>query len=164
MPAELSVQPFPGSGPAAALQPPRAGDTAGYYEGLERNVFCLQLCRSCARVRYPLAPACPYCACPEHSWAELDGRGTVHSWVRYHRAFAPAFEALVPYVVLSVQLDAGPRMFGRLASGGEAPTGTPVEMILERWEDGGRVPAFVVSRSAGTEPRPRHSESAVARR
>ena len=149
MPPEPLIANFPGSGPAAALLPPVEADTAPYYEALGRGALALQHCEACGRARCPVAPACPYCGAAEHSWAEIDGRGAVHSWVRYHRAFLPAFESLVPYVVVSVELEAGPRMFGRLASAADPWIGMPVQAIVERWEDGGCVPAFFADPDGG---------------
>jgi uncharacterized OB-fold protein len=71
----------------------------------------------------------------------------VHSWIRYRRSYLPEFEALVPYVVLSVTLAEGPRIFGRLvdADRGRPPdpyAGMPVEVVFERWPDDGVMYAF----------------------
>jgi uncharacterized OB-fold protein len=71
----------------------------------------------------------------------------VHSWIRYHRTYLPQFEPLLPYVVLCVTLVEGPRIFGRLVDadrGGPDPSpGMPVEVVFERWPDGGVVHAFM---------------------
>jgi len=40
--------------------------------------------------------------------------GSVYSWVTVRRAFQPAFEADVPYTIVTVDLDGGGRMVGRL--------------------------------------------------
>jgi uncharacterized OB-fold protein len=144
MPAELEILAFPGHGPAAPLLPAPTADTEPFHAGLREGHLALQRCERCERARYPLAPVCPYCNAAEHRWEQLDGRGSVHSWVRYHRAFHAAFAPLLPYVVVSVELAAGPRMFGRLVGDGEPSLGMPAQMIVERWEDGGCVPAFLV--------------------
>lgn len=142
MPAELRIKPFPGVGPGASLLPRLAADTEPFHRGLGEGRLILQSCERCERTRYPLAPVCPHCAAAEHRWLRFDGLGRVHSWVRYRRAFHSAFASLVPYVVVSVELDAGPRMFGRLL--GEAPPrlGSRLQMLVERWEDGSCAPAF----------------------
>ena len=49
----------------------------------------------------------------------------------------------MPYSVLTVQLDAGPRMFGRFASEIEPTIGMRVTAIGERWPDGRVLPAFI---------------------
>ena len=64
----------------------------------------------------------------------MGGRGTIFSWVRYHTAFIRELEAIVPYVVLSVTLDDGPRVYGRLTGReGELRIGAHVQLVLERW-------------------------------
>lgn len=148
MPAELETRPFPGPGAAAPLLPAPAADTAPFQAGLREGRLVLQRCERCERVRYPLLPACPHCGAAEHRWERFDGRGAVHSWARYHRAFHAAFAPLVPYFVVSVELEAGPRMFGRLLGDAEPSLGMPARMIVERWEDGGCVPAFLVGDEA----------------
>lgn len=144
MPPELlETRSFPGPEPVTPLLPAPAADTAQFQAGLREGRLLLQRCQSCRRARYPVAPACPYCGAAEHGWEQFDGRGAVHSWVRYQRAFHAAFAALVPYVVVSVELEAGPRMFGRQLGGAEPELGMRARMIVERWQDGGCVPAFL---------------------
>jgi uncharacterized protein len=142
MPAELRTESFPGVGPGAPLLPPLAADTKPFHRGLGEGRLILQSCEHCGRARYPLAPVCPYCGAVGHSWVPVEGRGTLHSWVRYRRAFHPAFAPLVPYVVVSVELEAGPRMFGRLVGEDSPRLGSQMKMLVERWEDGGCAPAF----------------------
>jgi uncharacterized OB-fold protein len=142
MPAELRTEPFPGVGPQAPLRAPFSADTQPFRQGLGEGRLMLQRCERCQRARYPPAPVCPHCAAADHRWLQFDGGGTVHSWVRYRRAFHPSFASLVPYFVVSVELDAGPRMFGRLLGDEEPQIGSPVQMLVERWEDGGCAPAF----------------------
>ena len=97
----------------------------------------------CARARFPVAPVCPHCGAGAHSWARLSGAGIVHSWVRYQRGYLPEFEPLMPYEVLCVSLQDGPRVFGRLLGGGEPPSvGMAVQAIVERFGGGDCVLAF----------------------
>ena len=77
------------------------------------------------------------------AWRALSGAGAVHSWVGYRRAYLPEFEPLMPYDVLCVSLDGGPRIFGRLVGGGEVEIGMAVQAIVERFPGGECVPAFV---------------------
>jgi uncharacterized OB-fold protein len=128
----------------ADLLPDATADTAPFYGGLDDGRLMLQECTVCGRVRYPIAPVCPYCQADAHRWKTVDGRGTVHSWVRYHRCFVSAFEALVPYVVLTVQLDEGPRLFGRLvgATTDTVHIGDRVEAVVEQSDSGRGVLAF----------------------
>jgi uncharacterized OB-fold protein len=145
----LTVREFPGSGDPAYLLPPRTGDVAPFWDALREGRLTLQRCRDCGRARFPVAPVCPYCGGRSHDWRPLSGSGTVHSWIRYHRSYLPEFEPLMPYDVLCVALDDGPRMFGRLAGdAGDPWIGMPVQAIVERFPGGECVPAFVAATPA----------------
>jgi uncharacterized OB-fold protein len=146
---KLPIQDFPGTGAGAELLPLPSADTAPFYEALAAGELRLQRCAECGRLRYPVAPVCPWCVAPGFEWDTAPTRGEVHAWVRYHRAFVPAFAGVVPYVVLNVALEGGPRMVGRLLGEAEPVTGMAVETVLERWDDGARVPAFVPREGRG---------------
>ena len=142
----LAVRAFPGAGDPAHLLPPPSRDVAPFWDGLRERRLMLQRCTGCRRARYPVAPVCPYCAGRTFDWQRLSGRGTVHSWIRYHRAYLPEFEPLMPYHVLCVALEEGPRMFGRLVDAAADPwIGMPVQAIVERFPGGECVPAFVAA-------------------
>lgn len=136
---------FPGCAVDARLLPVPTADVAPFEAGLAERVLRLQACTDCGRVRFPVAPVCPYCGSADGEWREVEGRGRVHSWVRYHRAFAPEFEPLVPYSVLCVELDAGVRLFGRVAAQTTPELGQPVRAAAERWPEGRFVIAFATA-------------------
>jgi uncharacterized protein len=85
-----------------------------YWDSLRHHRLQIQACESCARRRFPVTPACPYCAHPGSRWETPEGTGEVYSFVVVHRTFDPAFEADVPYVVATVDLDGGGRMLARM--------------------------------------------------
>jgi uncharacterized protein len=148
MPGTLEQRDFPGAGDPARLLPPASADLAPFLDGLRERRLMLQRCRGCRRLRHPIAPVCPYCRGTEFGWESLAGRGTVHSWIRYRRSYLPEFEPLMPYVVLSVTLAEGPRMFGRLRDADGDPSvephiGMAVRAIVERCPDGRCIAAFV---------------------
>ncbi|HEY1854224.1 MAG TPA: OB-fold domain-containing protein [Solirubrobacterales bacterium] len=145
----LPIHDFPGTGIGAELLPLPSADTAPFYQALAAGELRLQRCAECGRLRYPIAPVCPWCAAPDFEWDPAPTGGEVHAWVRYHRAFVPAFAGIVPYVVVSVALERGPRLVGRLLSAAEPATAMPVEAVLEQWADGSRVPAFVPREGGG---------------
>jgi uncharacterized OB-fold protein len=141
--ARLKLRDFPGSGDPSYLVPQPTPDLAPFYDGLKEGRLVLQACARCERFRYPVAPVCPYCHELGSRWRAVSGRGTIHSWIRYRRNYLPEFEPLMPYVVLCVQLDAGPRIFGRLADADREPAhGMAVQAIVERWPQGQAVQAF----------------------
>jgi uncharacterized OB-fold protein len=152
--APQAARSFPGDGELAPLLPPVTEQSSPFFDALREGRLLLQRCAECGRARGHIAPVCPYCGCRSFSWEAAAGTGTVHSWIRYQRSYLPQFEPLLPYVVLCVTLAEGPRMFGRLvdADRGGAPDPSPgmaVEVVFERWPDGGVVHAF--TRTGATE-------------
>jgi hypothetical protein len=92
-------------------------DSRFHWEGLAAHRVLLQCCGECGRLRFPAMPTCPYCACPESEVRQVAGEGTIYSWIVVHRAFAPEFASQVPYTLVTVTLDEGCRIVGRLQSG-----------------------------------------------
>jgi uncharacterized OB-fold protein len=73
-----------------------------------------QRCADCGYLRWPPATLCPECWSPASAWEPVERGGTIWSFGIYDRAFDPAFEDAVPYVVALVELDAGPRMIANV--------------------------------------------------
>jgi uncharacterized OB-fold protein len=87
---------------------------ATLWEGLAEGVLRLQRCSGCERARFLPLASCPYCAVTDFTVEEVEPRGTVYSWVVTHHPFDEALADELPYVIVTVTLDAGPRMFARL--------------------------------------------------
>ena len=85
-----------------------------FWEAAAAGELRLQRCTACGHMRYPISTSCPVCLSPDTEWTVTSGRGTVLSYTRFHRAYHPAWEERVPYVVLLVQLAEGPRLFSTL--------------------------------------------------
>ena len=81
-----------------------------YWEALKKRRLELQRCKSCAKVWFPIGPACPHCLGLEFDWSRMSGRGLIHNFVVYHKAWTPWLEKRVPYAVIQVELDEGPRL------------------------------------------------------
>lgn len=129
----------------ASILPAVTPDSEPFWKGCAEGRLLLQACLACGRPRHPIAPACPYCRGNAWRWREMSGRGTVFSWVRYHKSYLPEFADLIPYVVATVELEEGPRLFGRLIGRDIQPAiGRPVALVIERWPDGRCVPAFAL--------------------
>jgi uncharacterized OB-fold protein len=109
----------------ALIRPLVDSDSEPWWAGLRRSVIVLQRCTACARHRCPPLPSCPYCGNPDSIVEESSGRGRIYSWVVVRRALAPEFVGEEPYTIVTVQLDEGPRLFGRLL-GGEPASDLPV--------------------------------------
>jgi uncharacterized OB-fold protein len=81
-----------------------------YWEALRQHTLTLQRCKACDKAWFPIGPACPHCLSSDFEWARMSGRGVVHNYVVYHKAWTPWFEQRVPYAVVQVELDEGPRL------------------------------------------------------
>lgn len=76
-----------------------------YFRYCAHGEFRLQKCSNCGLLRYPPGTACPWCACAAAEWVQVEGRGSVHSYMEVHHSIQPAFQPFVPYLVLLVDLD-----------------------------------------------------------
>jgi uncharacterized OB-fold protein len=145
-PARLAERPFPGAGDPARLRAPANRSTEPHLDGLREGRLMLQRCARCERMRFPPGPVCPACSSEEHRWVRHDGQATVHSWIRYHRAYLPEYEPLMPYVVVCAQLRDGPRMFARLCEDPAEPAfGMELQAIVERCTGGECILGFVAA-------------------
>jgi len=105
-----------------AVAPRRIDETSGrylpviypeerpYWEALRQRQLVLPRCKSCAQAWFPLGPACPHCFATGFDWSPMSGKGVLHNYVVYHKAFAPWLEKHLPYAVAQVELDEGPRL------------------------------------------------------
>lgn len=101
---------------SAELEAPlgRTGDDQPFWDGASQGRLTFQQCDSCGFVRWPAAGVCPECLSRAATWTEVTGRGTIWSHVVYHRAYAVALQAEVPYAVGLVELECGVRLLTRL--------------------------------------------------
>lgn len=133
---------FPDDMPAPAV----TEDTRPFWEACRRGVLAIQRCTGCGAWRHPPSPVCWRCRSFAHEWAAVSGRGTVYSHALVHRAFLPALEERVPYVVLVVALDDAPgvRLVSNLvdAPPTAARIGLAVEVVFEEMGPELVVPRF----------------------
>ena len=104
-----------------------------FWEATRRHELRLQRCADCGRFRYPPSPVCPDCLSEEGEWVRVSGRGTVTTWVVFHRKYFPSFAADLPYHVVQVQLEEGPRLTANLVdvTNDELQVGMPVEVVFD---------------------------------
>ena len=115
-----------------------------FWEGCRRGELLLQRCTHCKRLRYPAALVCPDCLAREAEWQEMSGRGKVFSFVVFHRAYHPAWEGKVPYVVALIELDEGPIMLSNVVAVDNAALeiGLPVEVEFDVVDASLAIPVF----------------------
>ena len=104
-----------------------------YWEGLRRHELSVPRCDNCSIFWLPPGPWCPGCWSRQFTWTAVSGRGTVTSWVRFHKRYFHDGAFDVPYAVVEVTLAEGPRVYANLVDhAGEAPTaGLSVEVCFE---------------------------------
>lgn len=81
-----------------------------YWEAAKQHRLVLQQCGACGKVRFPIGPICPRCLSDEVEWTPMRGRGHVQSFVIYHKPWTDYYKAKVPYAVVQVELEEGPRL------------------------------------------------------
>ena len=119
-------------------------DSAAFWRGLREGKLLLQHCLDCAHVQYYQQGMCRRCGGERLEHRPASGRGKVHSYSVVYRAPGPAFKRDVPYAVLLVELEEGPRMISSLA-GGDPESVTfdmPVELVCEKLSDEISLPRF----------------------
>jgi uncharacterized protein len=87
-------------------------DSKGYWEHARAHRLSVQVCKACGHRHFPPTPVCPACLSNTQGWEPVSGRGTLVSWVTFHRAYWTAFRDDLPYHVCLVQLEDGPLVVG----------------------------------------------------
>lgn len=93
-------------------EPDRDGEP--FWRAAQSRELTVQRCPRCSAYVWQPAPVCPHCGGPDLGWTAVSGRAQVLSWTIPRPPVLPAFADLVPFVVVLVQLDEGPRMVGQL--------------------------------------------------
>ena len=108
-------------------------ENRGHWDAARRHELRLQRCHDCGLVRFPIAPICPRCLAARAEWSLLSGRGTIASWVVFHKAYWPGFRKDLPYTVVQVLLAEGPRYISNLvdAQDRDLAIGMPVEVVFD---------------------------------
>jgi uncharacterized OB-fold protein len=113
----------------AVIAPDEDPDTAWWWDELRQGRLLMPRCEDAGHVFFPPSPACPHCGSSRVGRVEVSGRGRVYSWIVVHRALDPAYAGDVPYTVVTVTLDEGARVFGRIANGA-LEAGLPVQAVI----------------------------------
>jgi uncharacterized OB-fold protein len=96
-----------------------------FWDGCAAGELRLQTCKKCGFHRYPDSDLCPRCLSHDSEWLKVSGKGRVWSWVIMHQKYFDAFADELPYAVLLVELEEGPRIMSGLV-------GDPNELQIDR--------------------------------
>jgi uncharacterized OB-fold protein len=126
-----------------AVPPLPTPDSRAFWEACNREQLLLPRCEPCRHAFYYPRMACPRCGARELSWIEACGRGVVYSHTTVHTSFhGPDWEPDLPYTVLLIDLEEGPRMLSRLVGEDQGlRTGAAVHVEFVAI-DGRRYPYF----------------------
>jgi len=129
---------------ADAVIPQPDGELAPFLAAAKERRLVVQRCDGCGALRFPPRELCNRCLSTSASWVDVSGRGEIFSFNVMHQVYHPAFAREVPYAVIVVKLDEGPKMTSNLV---DCPVdqiriGMPVEVVFERVSDAITLPKF----------------------
>jgi len=139
--SDLGIVPVPGV----------AGDP--FWDGTRVGELRLQRCRRSGHYWHPPGEVCPVCQTDEYDWVAASGLGVVHSWTTVHHAAHNVVAPWIPYTILLVDLDEGPRIVSLYRGEGEPHIGEVVRVRFEAYAD---VVLPVFGPDTGTEAGPRY--------
>jgi len=119
-------------------------DSQPFWDALRARELRLPYCAACGRPHLPPGPVCPFCFDDRLEWRAASGRGTVSSWTVVHKAWFPAFAADIPYNVVQVELEEGPRLTARVVGlpNDRLRVGLPVVIDFDEAREGVTLPRF----------------------
>jgi|SRR5688572_6805803 uncharacterized OB-fold protein len=114
-----------------------------FFDAAADGKLLIKHCAACNRYLAPQAELCDNCLSGGIAWKEASGRGTIYSFVVNHQVGHPGFAALVPYNIIVVELEEGPRLNSNyLGPNDELAVGMAVKVAFEQAAEV-RVPKWV---------------------
>lgn len=134
MSVEATSKPIPEATPALAP----------FFAAAREGRLVVQRCAGCGVLRFPPRELCSACLDREATWQEVSGRGEVFSYNVMHQIYHPGFAPEVPYAVVVVKLEEGPKITSNLV---DCPIdaiaiGMPVEVTFEQLSPEVTLPKF----------------------
>jgi uncharacterized OB-fold protein len=116
-----------------------------FWQAARKHNLVLQKCENCGSYQWYPKAWCINCGSTRLDWEKVTGFGTIYSYTIIRHAKAnPAFSQDVPYAIVVVVLDEGPRMYGRLLDYPieKIEIGTRVKVVFEDVTDSIALPQF----------------------
>jgi uncharacterized protein len=129
---------------ASSIRPAITEINRGFWEGCVQGKLLIQRCARCQYLRYPPSMVCPRCLATQYSWYQVSGRGTVFSFVIFHRSYHPDWESRIPYNVCLIELEEGPMMLSNVlgVDNSALAVGMAVTVAFQRIADDLTIPVF----------------------
>ena len=116
-------------------RPPWA--SGAWTHELQGGRLLIARCEPSDHAFIPTTTRCPVCGSSEWSEMEATGRGSVYSWATVHLSATPTPD--MPYTIVDVALEEGPRVYARLVDGVTPEAGLLVAFDPERSQAAGRL-------------------------
>jgi uncharacterized OB-fold protein len=132
------------STPSARPIPEVSPALAPYFAAARAGRLVVQRCTGCGALRFPPRELCSACLATEAAWQEVSGRGEIFSYYVMHQIYHPGFAAEVPYAVVVVKLEEGPKLTSNVVDCplDEIAIGMPVEVVFEELSPEVTLPKF----------------------
>ena len=116
--------------------------TRPFWDGCRERRLLIQREKGTRTYHWPPKPS--YWKGGKLEWVEAAGLGRVYSYVVGREPFLPAFQALLPHVMVLVELDEGPRLVGYMvhATPAEMAIGMRVRVVFKRLTDRVTLPVW----------------------
>ncbi len=130
--------------PSARPIPEVSPALAPYFAAARAGRLVVQRCTGCGALRFPPRELCSACLVTEAAWQEVCGRGEIFSYYVMHQIYHPGFAAEVPYAVVVVKLEEGPKLTSNVVDCplDEIAIGMPVEVVFEELSPAVTLPKF----------------------
>ena len=119
-------------------------DNQEFFDRCREHQLVLRRCRDCALFSHPPRPNCPHCASDNLEWVRSEGKGTVYTFTITRQPVSRAFEGLLPWAVVDVELDEGVHFISNLVGCDleEIEIGMQVDVVFEEVNSEITLPKF----------------------
>jgi uncharacterized protein len=127
-----------------AILPTPTADSEAFWQACNDHRLVLPSCVTCSHLFYYPRQMCPRCGGADLDWREVSGRGRVYSFTHVEVSFyGPMWEPDLPYTVVLVDLEEGPRMLSRLVDAQPTDVAVGAEVYVKFVTvDGQAIPMF----------------------
>ena len=124
--------------------PDTDGELAPFLAAAREHRLVVQRCGGCDALRFPAREICNRCLSTAATWVDVSGRGEIFSFNVMHQVYHPAFATEVPYAVVVVKLEEGPKITSNLIDFpiDRIRIGLPVEVMFRELSDAVTLPMF----------------------
>jgi uncharacterized OB-fold protein len=119
-------------------------DMVEFFEGARRGHLMVHKCDGCGELNFPAHSLCSKCFATSGKWVPVSGRGEIYSYNIMHQIYHPGFAGEVPYAVVVVKLEEGPKFVSNMVGikPHEIRIGMPVEVTFEKMSEEVFLPKF----------------------